>query len=132
MHKFMNFDRLETYAEEANQARNSDQIQVAEKLEEEIMKWIAEEELVFPVEKDVLINGDSASFLYKNNRTYPKLFELIARTLHLEIPIEINSCKFGPGDIIVVASNTDQARQTLLECSHELQNLLKAKKGRIA
>ena len=57
----MNFDRLETYAEEANQARNSDQIQVAEKLEEEIMKWIAEEELVFPVETDVLINGDSAS-----------------------------------------------------------------------
>lgn len=128
----MNFDRLETYSEEANQARISDQIQVAEKLEEEIMKWIAEEELVFPVEKDVLINGDSASFLYKNNKTYPKLFEFIARTLHLEIPIEINSCKFGPGEIIVVARNTDQARQTLLECSHELQNLLKAKKGRIA
>ena len=47
----MNFDRLETYAEEANQARNSDQIRVAEKLEEEIMKWIVEEELVFPVGK---------------------------------------------------------------------------------
>ena len=124
----MNFDRLETYSEEANQARISDQIQVAEKLEEEIMKWIAEEELVFPVEKDVLINGDSASFLYKNNKTYPKLFELIARTLHLEIPIEINSCKFGPGEIIVVASNADKARQALLECSHELQNLLKAKR----
>jgi hypothetical protein len=130
--KFMNFDRLETYAEEANQARSSDQMQVAEKLEEEIMKWIAEEELVFPVEKDVLINGDSASFLYKNNRTYPKLFEFIARTLHLEIPLEINNCKFGPGEIIVVASNNDQAQQTLLECSHELQNRLKAKKGRIA
>ncbi|MDQ5868451.1 MAG: hypothetical protein M3530_01840 [Thermoproteota archaeon] len=128
----MNFDRLETYAEEANQARSSDQMQVAEKLEEEIMKWIAEEELVFPVEKDVLINGDSASFLYKNNRTYPKLFEFIARTLHLEIPLEINKCKFGPGEIIVVASNNDQAQQTLLECSHELQNRLKAKKGRIA
>lgn len=128
----MNFDRLETYAEEANQARSSDQMQVAEKLEEEIMKWIAEEELVFPVEKDVLINGDSASFLYKNNRTYPKLFEFIARTLHLEIPLEINNCKFGPGEIIVVASNNDQAQQTLLECSHELQNRLKAKKGRIA
>jgi hypothetical protein len=124
----MNFDRLETYAEEANQARNSDQIRVAEKLEEEIMKWIVEEELVFPVGKDVLINRNSSSFLYKNNRTYPKLFELIARTLHLEIPIEINSCKFGPGEIIVVASNADQARQTLLECSHELQNLLKAKR----
>lgn len=130
--KFMNFDRLETYAEEANQARSSDQMQVAEKLEEEIMKWIAEEELIFPVEKDVLINGDSASFLYKNNRTYPKLFEFIARTLHLEIPLEINNCKFGPGEIIVVASNNDQAQQTLLECSHELQNRLKAKKGRIA
>lgn len=130
--KFMNFDRLETYADEANQARSSDQMQVAEKLEEEIMKWIAEEELVFPVEKDVLINGDSASFLYKNNRTYPKLFEFIARTLHLEIPLEINNCKFGPGEIIVVASNNDQAQQTLLECSHELQNRLKAKKGRIA
>jgi hypothetical protein len=124
----MNFDRLETYAEEANQARNSDQIRVAEKLEEEIMKWIVEEELVFPVEKDVLINRNSASFLYQNHRTYPKLFELIARTLHLEIPIEINSCKFGPGEIIVVASNADQARQALLECSHELQNLLKAKR----
>ena len=128
----MNFDRLETYAEEANQARISDQIQVAEKLEEEIMKWIVEEELVFPVEKDVLINRNSSSFLYKNNRTYPKLFELIARTLHLEIPIEINSCKFGPGEIIVVASNADKARQALLECSHELQNLLKSQKGRIA
>lgn len=128
----MNFDRLETYAEEANQARCTDQMQVAEKLEEEIIKWIAEEELIFPVEKDVLINGDNASFLYKNNRTYPKLFEFIARTLHLEIPLEINNCKFGPGEIIVVASNNDQAQQTLLECSHELQNRLKAKKGRIA
>ena len=48
----MNFDRLETYSEEANQARISDQIQVAEKLEEEIMKWIAEEELAVAGERN--------------------------------------------------------------------------------
>lgn len=128
----MNFDRLETYAEEANQARGSDQVQVAEKLEEMIMNWITEEKLVFPVEKDVLINRNNASFLYKNNRTYPKLFEFIARILHLEIPLKINNCKFGPGEIIVVASNNEQAQQTLLKCSNELQNLIKAKRGRIA
>jgi hypothetical protein len=129
--EFMNFEKLEIYANEATEARSRNQNELAEKLENEVLRLIAEKELTFPVEEEVLINKNIASFIYKNGKTYPNLIEFIARILHIEIPIEINQCKFGPGEIVVSATDAKQAHQRLENCSHELQALIQARKERI-
>ena len=127
----MDFQKLEDLANEVNLARNQNMRSKAKQVEEEILKSLTENELIFPVEQDVLINKNSASFLYKNNKTYPALLEFIARILHVDIPIRIRESKFGPGGIIVVAGNKDQANKILQECCNELQVLIKGKEGHL-
>lgn len=123
----MNFDQLETYIREANEARAKNQDQMARKLISDIMKFIKEHDLVFPVNEQTLIVDDSATFIYKNNKTYPNLVEFIAKLLHIDIPILVGSCKFGPGEIVVSAKNVSEAHQRLTECTRELQRLVQAK-----
>lgn len=127
----MDFEKLEDLATEVNLARNQNMRSRAKELEEEILKSLTDNQLDFPVEADVLINKNSASFVYKNNKTYPALLEYIARILHVDIPIRIKESKFGPGGIIVVAGNMDEAHKILQECSNELQILIKGKEGHI-
>lgn len=127
----MDFQKLEDLATEVNLARNQNMRSKAKQIEEEILKSLTENELIFPVEQDVLINKNSASFLYKNNKTYPALLEFMARILHVDIPIRIRESKFGPGGIIVVAGNKDQANKILQECCNELQFLIKGKEGHL-
>lgn len=127
----MDFEKLEDLATEVNLARNQNMRTKTKKVEEEMLRSLTENELIFPVEKDVLINKNSASFLYKNNKTYPALLEFIARILHVDIPIRIKESKFGPGGIIVVAGNKDEANKILQECCHELQVLIKGKEGHL-
>ena len=125
----MDFEKLEQWAFEANVARNQNMKSKATKIEEEILKAMTENQLLFPVEEEVLISNNSASFVYKNSKTYPSLLEFIGRILHVDIPIKLNECKFGPGGIIISAENKEQAQKILHDCCHELQNLIKAKKG---
>ena len=127
----MDFEKLEDLATEVNLARNQNMRSRAKEVEEEMLKCLTENELNFPVEEDVLINKNSASFVYKNNKTYPALLEFIARILHVDIPIRIKESKFGPGGIIVAAGNKDEANKTLQECCHELQVLIKGKEGHL-
>ena len=127
----MDFEKLEDLATEVNLARNQNMRSKAKEVEEEMLKSLTENELNFPVEGDVLINKNSASFVYKNNKTYPALLEFIARILHVDIPIRIKESKFGPGGIIVAAGSKDEANKTLPECCHELQVLIKGKEGHL-
>jgi hypothetical protein len=127
----MDFEKLEERAYEANVARNQNMKLEATKIEEEILKNMTENQFVFPVEEDVLITKNSASFVYNNSKTYPSLLEFIGRILHVDIPIKINECNFGPGGIIISAENKEQAQKILLDCCQELQILIKAKKGHI-
>lgn len=127
----MDFEKLEDLATEVNLARNQNMRSRAKELEEEILKSLTDNQLDFPVEADVLINKNSASFVYKNNKTYPALLEYIARILHVDIPVRIKESRFGPGGIIVVAGNKDEAHKILQECSNELQILIKGKEGHI-
>lgn len=127
----MNFEKLEERAYEANIARNQNMKLEATKIEEEILKDMTENQFLFPVEEEVLITKNSASFVYNNNKTYPSLLEFIGRILHVDIPIKINECKFGPGGIIISAENKEQAQKILHDCCRELQILIKAKKGHI-
>jgi len=128
---YMDFEKLEELAIEANLARNQNMRSRVKEVEEEMFKSLTENELNFPVEDDVLINKNSASFVYKNNETYPALLEFIARILHVDIPIRIKESEFGPGGIIVVAGNKDEANKILQECCHELQVLIKGKEGHL-
>jgi hypothetical protein len=57
--------------------------------------------------------------------------EFISRILHVDIPIKLNECKFGPGGIIISAENKEQAQKILHDCCHELQTLIKAKEGHV-
>jgi hypothetical protein len=127
----MDFEKLEERAYEANVARNQNMKLEATKIEEEILKNMTENQFLFPVEEEVLMTKNSASFVYNNSKTYPSLLEFIGRILHLDIPIKINECKFGPGGIIISAENKEQAQKILHDCCHELQILIKAKKGHI-
>ena len=127
----MDFEKLEQWAFEANVARNQNMKSKATKIEEEILKTMTENQLLFPVEEEVLMTKNSASFVYKNSKTYPSLLEFIGRILHVDIPIKLNECKFGPGGIIISAENKEQAHKILHDCCHELQILIKAKKGHI-
>lgn len=127
----MDFEKLEDLATEVNLARNQNMRSKAKEVEEEMLKSLTENELNFPVEEEVLINKNSASFVYKNNKTYPALLEFIARILHVDIPIRIKESKFGPGGIIIAAGNKDEANKTLQECCHELQVLIKGKEGHL-
>jgi hypothetical protein len=127
----MDFEKLEERAYEANVARNQNMKLEATKIEEEILKSMTENQFLFPVEEEVLITKNSASFVYNNSKTYPSLLEFIGRILHVDIPIKINECKFGPGGIIISAENKEQAQKILHDCCHELQILIKAKKGHI-
>jgi hypothetical protein len=127
----MDFEKLEEWAFKANVARKQNMKSKATKIEDEILKNMTENHLLFPVEEEVLITNNSASFVYKNSNTYPSLLEFIGRILHVDIPIKINECKFGPGEIIISAENKGQAQKILHDCCHELQILIKAKKGHI-
>ena len=125
----MDFKKLEELAFEATVARNQNMKSKATKIEEEILKAMTENQLLFPVEEEVLMTKNSASFVYKNSKTYPSLLEFIGRILHVDIPIKLNECKFGPGGIIISAEDKEQAQRILHDSCHELQILIKAKKG---
>ena len=125
----MDFDKLEELAFEANVARNQNMKSRADKIEEEILKKMTENQLLFPVEEEVVLTNNTASFVYKNNKTYPSLLEFIGRILHVAIPVKLNECKFGPGGIIISAENKQQAQKILNDCCHELQMLIKGKEG---
>ena len=127
----MDFEKLEERAYEAIVARNQNMKLEATKIEEEILKSMMENQFLFPVEEEVLITKNSASFVYNNSKTYPSLLEFIGRILHVDIPIKLNECKIGPGGIIISAENKEQAQKILHDCCHELQILIKTKKGHI-
>ena len=75
----MDFDKLEELAIEANVARNQNMRSKAKKIEEDLLNTLTENQLFFPVEEEVLITKNSASYVYKKSKTYPALSEVIAR-----------------------------------------------------
>jgi hypothetical protein len=127
----MDFEKLEELAFEASVARNQNMKYKADKIEEEIFKRMTENQLLFPVEEEIVLTNNTASFIYKNNKTYPSLLEFIGRILHVAIPVKLNECKFGPGGIIISAENKQQAEKILHDCCHELQILIKGKEGHV-
>ena len=127
----MDFKKLEELAYEVSVARNQNLRSKVTKIEEEILKNMMEGSLLFPVEDEILITKNTASFVYKKGETYPSLLEFVGRLLHVDIPIKINQCKFGPGGVIVTANSKEEAQKILQVCTNELHALIKAKEGYI-
>lgn len=123
----MNFDQLDECIYSVKQARNASKEGKLKKLEGKIIDFILSENFIFPVEKKVLINDNSASFVYKGNKTFMNTFEFLSELLELEIPFHLNGCKFGPSEIIVAATNEENAKSKLEENTHLLQNMVKSK-----
>ena len=115
----MDFKKSEELAYEASVSRNQNLRSKATKIEEQILKTMMEGPLLFPVEDEILMTKDTASFVYKKGETYPSLMEFVGRLLHVDIPIKINQCKFGPGGVIVTANSKEDAQKILQACTKE-------------
>lgn len=124
----MDFKKLEELAYEVSVARNQNLRSKARKIEEEILKNMMEGSLLFPVEDEILMTKNTASFVYKKGETYPSLLEFVGRLLHVDIPIKINQCKFGPGGVIVTANSKEEAQKILQVCTNELHALIKGER----
>ena len=127
----MDFKKLEELAYEVSVARNQNLRSKATKIEEVILKNMMDGPLLFPVEDEILMTKNTASFVYKKGETYPSLMEFVGGLLHVDIPIKINQCKFGPGGVIVTANSKEEAQKILQVCTNELHALIKAKEGYI-
>jgi hypothetical protein len=82
----------------------------------------------FPVEKEGIVSEGTTSYFYINNIACPNLFEFLSELLHLEIPININKTKFGPGEILISTGNEKDAHQEMTSSVEELKKLIHAKK----
>ena len=81
----------------------------------------------FPIAENCLISNGRVGFTYKDNKTYPNLFEFLAYITNREIPIEIKNCHFGPGEIVVLRDNKEDATGDLILSTNEIVNEIKTK-----
>jgi len=81
----------------------------------------------FPIAENCLISNGRVGFTYKDNKTYPNLFEFLAYITKREIPIEIKNCHFGPGEIVVLRDNKEDAIGDLIISTNEIVNEIKTK-----
>jgi hypothetical protein len=81
----------------------------------------------FPIAENCLISNGRVGFTYKDNKTYPYLFEFLAYITNREIPIEIKNCHFGPGEIVVLRDNKEDAIGDLIISTNEIVNEIKTK-----
>ena len=81
----------------------------------------------FPIAENCLISNGRVGFTYKDNKTYPNLFEFLAYITKREIPIEIKNCHFGPGEIVVLRYNKVDAIGDLIISTNEIVNEIKTK-----
>ena len=100
----IDFDELEKDSELWK--RSQDKI-----IEEKIIKQIIDEDFKFPIIDKPLQNQDKFGFLYEDNKTYPNLIEFLAFKLNKSIPIIINHCSIGPGEIVV----TEDKEENVIE-----------------
>ena len=119
----MNFDELEESVQELEILSKEDP-KKASVIENNIIQRLKTEKFEFPVEDEVLLNNGNASFIYKNNKTYPNLFTFFGKIFNKDIPITIGVCKFGPGEILLKANNRTQALENLSNGTKEFHKLI--------
>jgi len=98
------------------------------KIKSTIIGRLSSPEFAFPLEKQAVVSNGTTTYVYKNNSTFPNLFEFISELLHKPIPIVLEGAKFGPGEIIVNGDDVRAARSELSHCVIVLQKLMFSKK----
>ncbi|HEY7571994.1 MAG TPA: hypothetical protein VH796_11565 [Nitrososphaeraceae archaeon] len=99
-----------------------------EKISTSIVEAICSPSFMFPLEREGIVSEGTTSFFYTNNIAFPNLFEFLSELLHVEIPININKTKFGPGEILIDIGNEKDAHQEMISSTEELKKLVHAKK----
>ncbi len=109
-------------------ANENDRMELA-RLAIKIIDSISSEPFSLPLEKDALSSEGATTYIYKNNATYPAIYDLLAEVLHTTVPIEIGRVKFGPGEILVSAQDKNEADIELELSTKEMQKLVYAKRA---
>lgn len=120
---YMDFDLLEKLSENWKKSKNL-------QIEKKIINLICNNRnnhFVFPIADNCLISNGRVGFTYKNNKTYPNLFEFLSYITNREIPIEIKNCHFGPGEIVVIRDNKNDALGDVILSTNEIVNEIKKK-----
>lgn len=81
----------------------------------------------FPITEEAVMSNGRIGFTYKDNNTYPNLLEFLAYIIDYPIPIEIKNCHFGPGEIVVLRDNKEDAIGDLIISTNEIVNEIKTK-----
>jgi hypothetical protein len=124
------FDEIENIAKrylESKQHKESD----SKAFVIEIIDYVSSPDLKFPLQKAPVISNGTTSYLYHNGSTYPNLFKFISQVLHSEIPITVNKERFGPGEIIVIAGDENEAAKQLALSINQLRKLIPAKRSEV-
>jgi hypothetical protein len=111
-------------------ANESDRVELA-RLAIKIIDSISSASFSLPLEKDALSSDGATTYIYRNNATYPAIFDLLAEVLHITVPIEIGRVKFGPGEILVAAQDKREADIELELSIKEMQKLVYARRAEI-
>jgi hypothetical protein len=98
------------------------------KMSNSIIESLSSPSFTFPIEKEGIVSEGTTSYFYINNIACPNLFEFLSQLLHLEVPININKTKFGPGEILISIENEKDARQELTSSIEELKKLIHGKR----
>lgn len=98
------------------------------KMSNSIIESLSSPSFTFPIEKEGIVSEGTTSYFYINNIACPNLFEFLSELLHLEVPININKTKFGPGEILISIENEKDARQELTSSIEELKKLIHGKR----
>jgi hypothetical protein len=126
-------EKLEQLAESYGKLKDAGESSHAElaKLAASIVDSISSPSFSFPIAEEALSVSGTTSYTYKENATYPALFEFLGELLHLTVPLEVQGAKFGPGEILVSKDDKAEADAELASSTKELQKLVHARRAEI-
>jgi hypothetical protein len=125
-----NLEQLAAAYAKLREQTHGDQVELA-RLAVRIVDIISSPSFAFPIKEEALASSGTTTYTYQNNATYPTLFDFLAELLHTKVPIEVESAKFGPGEILVNKENKNEADIELGLGTKELQKLVHARRAEI-
>jgi hypothetical protein len=126
-----NADEAERMAKKYSQLKKSGNDAELSQLAAGIVDLISSPSFSFPLKEEALPSDGTTTYVYEGSAAYPELFDFLGELLHSKVPLEVESAKFGPGEIIVSTQNKKQADAELGRCMQELKELVHARKSEI-
>jgi hypothetical protein len=126
-------ERLEKLAESYLKLKDAGEKSRAElgRLAVSIVDELSSPSFSFPLKSEALSAKGTTTYVYKDNATYPALFDFLGELLHTKVPLEIESTKIGPGEILVAKPDKSEADVELALSKKEFQKLVHARRTEI-